>query len=240
MIKRFFKYNKFNEIANLKLIECKIAFLTTLILLFVFYKIKIYDEFKLFEPAVQNVAIYIAAALIGMLGIILAGIAFMTSSLNKENMESIEKINGSNSIEKVLVSFEFLAFLVGIQVIEFFTIYIILFSTLNLVGEITFYGLAALITYLFTFTLFYTVVLVGDSIQFFLLTRTYDKINEMDKSVVSIANEVKIDFILKILIENYGIEVEEITSKLIEHCENCTIDKKEDVITYLKNMYFEK
>lgn len=237
MIERFLKYRKYKEILSFKVIECRIALLLTLIFLLLFKILNVYNEFEFFEAALQNVAIYIAAALIGMLGIILAGIAFMTSSLNKENMNLIEKVNGPDSIEKVLVSFEFLAFMVGIQVVVFFGIYIILFSNLDLIGRIYFYILLGIIVYLFIFSLFYTVILVGDSIQFFLTTRTYDEINELDKSVVSIANEVKIDFILKILTENCNIEIEEMINKLIEHCESCDMDKKEEVIDYLRRMY---
>ena len=225
------------EVFNLKLFESKVSLIFTLGFIFIYESLDIYNNFNEFQIAFQNIAIYIAAALIGMLGIILAGISIMTSSLNRDNMKLMEILNDKYVTERVLVSFEFLAFLIGIQVIVFFNIYLILHSSMNLIPKPSLYFIIIPTVYIFIFSLFYTVSLVGDSIQFFLTTKTYDKINELDKSIISIANELRIDFILKLIIENGRIDDTAILNSLIKYCEISNFDKKEEVLKYLKSVY---
>ena len=204
MISRFIKYKKFKEFLDYESMESIVAFLMTIIFIFMSECINLYEKFDIFELAIQ-ISIYVAAALIGMIGIILAGISIVISSINKENRKVIEKLNGEDTIEELLVSFEFLAFIVGIQILVYFCLYIILYSDISILPKVPFYIIIALLVFNLTFTLFYTVQLVGNSTRIFIISKKYDDLIEEHNDILQVANEVRIDFILKVLSESLKI-----------------------------------
>ena len=121
LINRFNKYNKFKEFTDLDSMEVKAAlFLTILTFIICGIGLNLYENFNDFEPALQNICIYISTAMIGLIGIILAGIAIIIGTLNNDNMSIIEKNVGEDAIEEILISFEFLAFISAIEVVIFF------------------------------------------------------------------------------------------------------------------------
>ena len=77
--------------------------------------------------------------MIGLIGIILAGIAIIIGTLNNDNMSIIEKNVGEDAIEEILISFEFLAFISAIEVVIFFILYLILYSQEYLWNKTIFY-----------------------------------------------------------------------------------------------------
>lgn len=237
MFTRFLKYEKFNELLDAKLNEVKISRIFIVLILIVFEILGIYENINSYNDAFKNISIDIATALIGVLGIILAGISIITSTLNKKNINLIEKVNGKDVVEKILTSFEFLAFLIGVQIVSFFIIYMSLFSSYSIPSKLLFYMITTPIIYLFLFSVFYAVSLVGNSIQFFLAIQNYNEISSLEKSVVSILNEVKIDFLFKVLCENGNISNEQLISALYEYCEENNYEKKEEVIEYFKELY---
>lgn len=237
MFERFIKYKKIDEILDKKLNEVKISFVFTTLIVIIFEILKVYENINNYNEAFKNITIYIAAALIGVLGIILAGISIITSSLNRKNMSLIEKVNGNDVVERILTSFEFLAFLVGTQIISFFIIYICLYSSYSMPSKLLFYMTIVLVIYLFIFSIFYTVALVGNSIQFFLSAQKYNEINSLDKTVISILNEVKIDFLFKLLCENKNISSEDLINSLYKYCKDNNYEKKDEVMEYFKDLY---
>ncbi|WPC42380.1 hypothetical protein [Clostridium sp. JS66] len=237
LFKRFNKYKKWKDLFDFSSLECKIAVIFTGIILWITYSFNIYADFKSFEVAIQNVALYIASALIGMIGIILAGIAVIISMLNKNVTKEIERLNGKDSVDEILVSFEFLTFIIGIQIITFFLTYIILYSPLSLPTEKLFYLIFAVLSYIFVFTIFYTVSLVSNNVKLFLITNTYNEVIESEKSIYSEANEIRIDFILNMLIESYGIKKESFLSELQEFVDKSDIKEKEVIKNYLRQYY---
>lgn len=237
MFNRFLKYKKFHELIDFENLETKISFVFIILTIIFFESLGIYKNISSYIEAFKNITIYIATALIGLLGVILAGISIVISSLNKNNMKKIEEINGDGTIEKILSSFEFLAFMIGIQVISFFIIYISLFSGIVINTKLLFYILLIIVVYIFIFSIFYTISLVGNCIQFFLISKLYDDINEMEKSKVEILNEIKIDFLLEVLCENKHISKENIIKSLEIYINKQDINNKEEVLEYFKQFY---
>ena len=237
LFKRFKKYNKWDDLVDFTSFECELALMFTVIFLTIIIVFRIYSNFKCFEIAFQNVTLYIASALIGMIGIILAGIAVIIGLLNKDAFNEIEKINGKNSVDKVLVSFEFLTFIIGTQIIIFFLTYIILYSPFNLPPQIIFYLIFAALFYIFTFTIFYTIGLVSNSIKIFFIKIMYNEISENEKNLYLEVNEIRIEFILNTLIEKYGIKKEDFLSELQTFVNESNINDKETVKKYLRQYY---
>lgn len=237
MISRFIKYKKFKEFLDYESMESKVALLMTVIFVFISECINLYEKFDIFESAIQNISIDIAAALIGMIGIILAGISIVISSINKENRKVIEKLNGEDTIEELLVSFEFLAFIVGIQTLVYFCLYLILYSDISIIPKLPFYIIVSLLVFNLTFTLFYTVQLVGNSTRIFIMSKKYDDFTEENSDILQLANEVRIDFIFKVLSEILNKDTDDIVESLREYTLHCNIEEKELINRYLDNYY---
>jgi len=173
--------------------------------------------------------------LIGLIGILLAGIGFITSIFTKDKRIIINEISKEGVIENILVSFEFLAFIIGIQVFEFFLIYLCLYSPQKLVSSFYFYIITIMSIYFFVFTIFYTISLIGNCIQIHSILNNLDKGIYIQKDLLSKANEVRIDFILKLILNN--TEPQTFRNELLKYVENSTMKNKEEVKKYLENYY---
>lgn len=232
---RFNENKKWNDYFNLKTFECRISLLMVAVIVVTFVILRVYDNFNDFLTPLQNITIYIASALIGMLGIILAGIAIIIGVLNNNIVKSIEKLNDKGSIQKVLVSFEFLAFNIGIGILIFFLIHIILYSHKGIIPEFPFYFVLIIISYLFSFIIFYAVSLISNSVRVFFITGLYSDIINNEKTIYDLSNEIRIDFILRSILKDTSKE--EFLAKLFEMIDSSDIKDKEAVKTYLKNYY---
>ena len=176
--------------------------------------------------------------MIGLIGIILAGIAIIIGTLNNDNMSIIEKNVGEDAIEEILISFEFLAFISAIEVVIFFILYLILYSQEYLWNKTIFYLISFIIIYLFIFTIFYTVSLVSNTVHFFISIKKYDKISLEEKSLINIANEVRIDFIISLILKSNDINKDEFSNALLEFVQKCNVsNKKDELENYLKKYY---
>lgn len=235
LLANFREYNKWGDIINLNLMECQVSLILTLVILIILGLLDVRGHYKCFETAFQNIVLYISAALIGMIGIILAGIAIIIGVLNKEIKVQIEKANGADSIERILTSFAFLTFIIGLQIVMFFMIYIALYSPNKVFPTIMFYCSIGLISYLFLFTIFYTVSLVGNCIKLYIIANTYSDIIYLDKNIYTKANEIRIDFILHSLLQ--GETKQEFLDKLYKFIDESRLDNKEQLKKYLNEYY---
>lgn len=238
MFSRLLKYKKFNELFDPSNLETIISIILIFLIIIIFERLNIYENILQYIEALKNIAIYIAAALIGLLGVILAGISIIISSLNNNNMRKIEEINGEGTIESILCSFEFLAFIVGIQIITFFMLYLYLYTTNMKITKMLFYILVIIIAYVFIFSIFYTVSLVGNCIQFFFISKIYDDIDIMEKRTVEILNQIEIEFILTILCDRNNIDRSDIITDLREYINEQEIQNKEEIIKYFDKIYY--
>jgi len=200
-----------------------------------FYFLDIYSDFQYFQDGIKNVCLYIASSLIGLIGILLAGMAFITSLLSEDKRIIINKVSKPGSIESILVSFEFLAFIIGIQVFEFFFIYLAIHSPKEIITELLFYLVAFMSIYFFTFTIFYTISLIGNCVKLHSIVNDIDKVTYSKNNLISKANEVRIDFILKLILDTTDSQnfVEELEKYVI----NSNIEHKEAIKMYFRNYY---
>lgn len=230
---RLIKHKKWKDYCKLES-ECIIALILTFVVLVVFFALNIHGEFKSFYVAFQNITLYIASALIGMMGVILAGIAIITGVLNKKVVKKIDEINGSETVEKLLTSFEFLGFNTGVQIILFFLLYIILNSPRPLVNIGIFYFLVFIICYLFLFIIFYTVSLIGNCIRIFFLRNDYEDIIESERNFYELANEIRIDYLLEKIIKKSDKDMVKDLNIFVDKFE---IENKEEIKEYFIEYY---
>ena len=120
----------------------------------------------------------------------------------------------------------------------FFILYLILYSQEYLWNKTIFYLISFIIIYLFIFTIFYTVSLVSNTVHFFISIKKYDKISLEEKSLINIANEVRIDFIISLILKSNDINKDEFSNALLEFVQKCNVsNKKDELENYLKKYY---
>ena len=71
----------------------------------------------------------------------------------------------------------------------------------------------------------------------FKLKNTYQKVTELEKSLYESVNEVRIDFIIKALMELCDESLESIHSKMQMFIENSEIKDKNEILQYLNSHY---
>ena len=147
----------------------------------------------------------------------------------------INKVSKPGSIENILVSFEFIAFIIGIEVFEFFFLYLSLYSPKEIIGDWLFYLIILISTYVFTFTIFYIVSLVGNCVKLHSIVSNIDNITYSENNLISKANEIRIDFIFKLILDSPTPE--KFVEELVEYVSNSNVENKGELIKYFKNFY---
>jgi hypothetical protein len=201
-IERFTKYKKWKNCIDIKSTEVFISILLTCIIVGVFYFLDIYSNFQYFQDSIKNICLYIASSLIGLIGILLTGITFISSLLTEDKRVFINNISKPGSIENILVSFEFLSFISGIQIFEYFITYILLHSPKEIVEYRLFNICTSLSIYFFSFTIFYTISLIGNCVKLHSIVSNIDKITSNKSNIISKANQIRIDFIFKLILKD--------------------------------------
>lgn len=235
MIGKVIANKKYRDYYSFRNWECKISIvLTTLIVISLTTpSINIYGRLDEYIPIIQNITIYLAAGLLAMIGVILAGIALILSLLDKKFRDSIKDISEKDLVREIMGSFEFLVLNLGISSILFFILYF-LTATGIYVEKYVFYFSIFIIIYYVLFLIFYTIALIGNTIELYFIKDLYEEIEHKDKTLYERANEVRIDYLLR----NGNINSKE---EFILELE-CIIDSmdmkdKESVKKYLRNYY---
>lgn len=242
---RIIRYKKWKDFYCFNRMECILSIIFTIGITRFILRQNVYNELTTFIEPLKNITLYIASALIGVLGLVLAGVSIIISLMQSKNIRIIaesNELNDSNDetdIIRVLVSFEFISLVVGILAIMFFCIYFSLYSKTMIISEFTFYFLTFIMTYMFCFVLFYIVALVGNCIKVFYISKIYDGVIPLNREdLLAKVGEVREDFILIKLQEIYNQE--DIADELINYANEIPIKDKVQIVNYLKAHYGKK
>ncbi|MEE6452551.1 hypothetical protein RAH41_18470 [Gottfriedia acidiceleris] len=236
IINRFTQSGKWKDFINFKSFECKVSFFISLLFVLFIYVIDVYNNLEHYLVDIQNITLYIVQALIGAIGMIIAGVAIVMSVFNKEVMKQLKKLNRKEDIRKIFDSFEFLAFNIGIAIMIFLLVHISLFNDKVIVPKFFFYLLFGVLFYFFSFIIFYSISLISNTIKIFFISDTYSEINDYEKNIFIQANEIRIDYIIKSLF-NGKVTKEEFLSNLEKHLEASDVDDEEAIRQYFKKYY---
>lgn len=151
-IKRFIKYKKWEDFYRKDSIAIPIAIFMTIVFMMAFFFLDVYSDFEYFQDDLKNLLLYVIAALAGLVGILLAGMSFISSIAHTNKNEE--------ALEVILVTFEFLSFIVGIQMFGFMLIFLCLSSNKALINIWLFYLISALSIYILSFTIFYIITII--------------------------------------------------------------------------------
>ena len=238
MLKLLKQYRRWHDFFNIKEPEVYLSISLTMITLVVANYINLYEEFVDFSATVQNILLYLAAGMLGIMGIALSGVAIITGLFSKKTVETIEKMNEKGIFEKIMSSFLLLAMSCALYAFFAFILVVVIGSKKPVIDIQLFYIIMVAVIYFAIFNILYTVSLVGNCIKIFAIRNKYDEIKE--KNFYDIANELRIDYILKGVVGKYGITQTEFLHDLEDLVNVSEINNKEELINYFYRYYTGK
>ena len=152
-------------------------------------------------------------------------------------MKIIEATGQEEKIENIMMSYVFSAFISGIVFI--FLVFQIIFikGPTQQIESVLFWVVSVADVYSILFCVFYIISLSYNTIELYKLKNTYQKVTELEKSLYESVNEVRIDFIIKALMELCDESLESIHSKMQMFIENSEIKDKNEILQYLNSHY---
>lgn len=243
MLGRFNEYGKWKDYIAIRSFEFKFSAGTTIIIfLYLLLVLDVHNKFTNYVVPFQTFTSGILQALIGMLGIILAGLAIVISMLNNEMVKEIEKQvekkeGKKHAISRILTSFEFLAFTISIWIFLILIINITLYSKDNLINGFLFYSIVVITLYFLSFIVFYTVALISNCVRIFYISNLSTVVTENEQTLFDRANEVRIDFIIKTISEDKKISGEEFLSELNKVIDSTYPESSEPLKKYFESYY---
>lgn len=195
---------------------------------------------------IRNVSLYIAAALIGLLGFTISGLAIMSSTMSTNVIKMIDDDDNMDSLLNVFLSFYFAGFVIGFTIFIFLVIYIITYFPYNF-NLLIIIAFSLIATYLVSFIVFYSISLLGTCISMFQINYNFSKGLDMSKSlngkekgytleiIRNNFNNYRINALGKVLIDSEvkDKQYKEILQKSINTC-------KDDELKKLIFQYFEQ
>lgn len=238
MLKRFSKYKKWSDYLNLNNSEVKIALTITAILVLFYFLFDVYGHFYDIQDSLGNFISCLMGGSFGLLGFALSGIAIVTTLFSKDVHDLINLVNGAGKMEKLMCSFEFLAFNVAVGIVLDSLLYFALSYSQAVINEVFFFIVYIFFCYFSLFNIFYTVSLVGNCLKLYELKNNYEGIAQGINNLKVEANEVRIDYIMLTLVKNKLIDpdtfMEELEREILDRCSS---KNKKDIKDYFSKRY---
>jgi len=215
--------------------ENRISFIVGILLSIMLYLVYITNEASVATLVFQNLLLYIGAALLGMLGFLVGGLAIISGTIS--NKVAVE-INKTGKIEKLLYimfSFYYAGAVIGTLIILYFSAYILV-SINYPFSKLMFVSVSFLLSYGLSFAIFYSVSLLGTCLNMFIINYNFSHGESKSNSEENIElhfNSLRIDTLTRILVSK------DLTSQngFIDELEQC-IDKY--CSTELKSKMYQK
>ena len=241
MIDRIKRYKRYRDYYALSSFEVRSGIACAVIISWLFFdKLEMYELFQLYQSDLKQIISVIIGGEFSLLGMSLAGMAIITSIFSQDEIKIINSIDKSDTINRVLFQFEFFALNIGFQMIYLIAIYLMLTSNKLLIDKIWFVTIFLVIVYHFCFNIFYIISLIENCIKINEIKGVCTKIATVEKSNVDIANELRIDYILKIIIEERNIDKARMLDDLFEMLDKTNIQNPQKIKDYLQNYYYGK
>ncbi len=238
MFNRIKQYQRYKDYYSLKSFEVKGSLLVTVILVSIaIFVIDLYDSFFGYQQDIKQLIITIISGEFTLLGMSLAGMAIVVSLLSPELMSIINKVDKNDTVNRILSQFEFFALNMGIQISYLFFILLIIMSDVKIAPIGIFLVVFTLASYHFFFNLFYIIALVGACIKLNGIKYKCHNILFNEKTLMDMANEIRIDYLLEVLYKDKNISKGEIMKELNLLVDRTNLKEKEDVKRYLNHYY---
>ena len=137
----------------------------------------------------------------------------------------------------MLSQFEFSAFNLTIEIVYIIFLQFCLASPKGVVDKSLFIIIFAIAIYHTFFNIFYILALIGNCIEINSVKDSCEVMPKLDKSKVNMANEIRIDYILAIILKERGIKKEDFLKELFHMIDQSGLKGGEDLKDYLQNYY---
>ena len=125
-----------------------------------------------FNDLLLNLLSIAITTIIGLLGFIISGIAIFTGTITNKLVSNIESDEKAQSLIGILFSFYFIGAVIGVTIIGYFFMYIFAYSTISISSE-RIYIIGFLLSYLYIFSIFYSISLIGTCLKLFFVSYKY-------------------------------------------------------------------
>lgn len=238
MLERFRKYRRYKDYYSLSCVEVRAAIVVTVIItVFIFEVFNFYEIFNIVQEDIKQIIITLLGGEFTLLGMSLAGMAIITSLISPEILAVVNKIDKEDTINRVLSHFEFSALNLGIQISYLTLVYFALSSMREVIEKTPFIICSVLICYHFFFNLFYILSLIGECIKINEIKTESGRVASFNKTIFEVANELRIDYMLQILLKEKGINKEQFLNSLYSLIDKSKISDEHKVKEYLSNYY---
>ena len=119
----------------------------------------------------------------------------------KKQLKLIERNGQSEKVENIMLSYVFSAFLLGFNIMLLILEYILMNSPFPKLPVVLFWIIVLINIYLIVFNVFYLIALSYNALELYKIKNKYQKIFMLEKSFYESVNEIKIDFLIKALME---------------------------------------
>ena len=196
--KKFFEYFK-------KSFESKTALISSLVILGIAWIFDIYNNFGDFIDMIDTFLSSLAGAFIGLLALILSGIALYGTLFDEKYANRINALSEDrDAVSKLFCSFVFLAFNVLCSVIITIIILIMIHCRAPIVCMPVFYLIVFTYVYYLVFSIAYVVAMIKNTVDLIILRI---EVFGTTKTIFERANEVRIEWLMKKILEKETIFV---------------------------------
>lgn len=262
MINGHIQLKKIFDYINVKNVEVLLTIFSSVLLFFVMYFTNIYSNFHFLTDKISDITLCIIGALLGVLGILLAGVAFIAELFTPEYIEALtyglkitkekkEKVGtnkgrriefetGEEIMDMLMSSFAFLSLHIGLYVVYLIGIYFLINSSIEIIPKVPFYIVLFISLYMIVFTVFYTIALIYNCIELNIIKNRFYSSYKKEKSFFDKANEIRIDMIIATLLSEYeGDKETKVLSALKEvtNKSNYTDIEKIELLHYFEQVY---
>lgn len=238
MIERIRRYKRYQDYYALNCFEVRSAAVCTVIISWLLLcNLDLYEEFQIYQGDLKQIISVVVGGEFSLLGMSLAGMAIITSIFSQETIRMINSVDKNDTVNRVLSQFEFFALNLGIQMIYLITIYLTITSNKLLINKTSFVIVFILVIYHFCFNLFYIIALIENCIKINEIKNICNKITMIEKSNIDVANELRIDYMLAMLLKERNIDRAKMLNDLFQMLDKSNIQKRQDIKEYLRNYY---
>lgn len=226
----FFDFKKFEVYGSIicALISCILGYLLIVI-----------NTVASITVITQNILLYTSMGLLGLLGFLVSGLAFISGTVSNKVAFKINAEGKFNSLISILFSYYFVGAVVAGLVAVFIWTYFLMSLEVPLYKFI-YIILDLILSYGFFFVIFSSVSLLGTSIDIFRISYLYSKEEktQVEDRVNSSLVDHKIDALTFFLISKFGLTKEEFHAVLVDRIDrDCPEELKAEVLNAAKNYY---
>lgn len=224
------------DIFNIKEVETQVSLALSVALCIIFHAVGFYNDINAYSDLIQNIIMCFIGGFVGMTGFSLAGMTMMVSLFSRKQVELIEKNNGSGSIEQVMGSYAYLAFISGINVFVLIITSVLIACNnkqLPVIGLVIF---TFAVSYLSFFNVFYAVALVYNCIVLFEISKIYNE-DKVQQNIETLAGNIAIDYMLSVLVEKLHITRDDVFDGFRNEASGLPEDVKEEIMSYFEGHY---